>query len=202
MLTFDHIAISAETLDAGVDWVEAALGVNLAGGGKHPLMATHNRLLGLGDIYLEVIAIDPEGTRPPHPRWFDLDRFAGKPRLTNWVARSDDIDADVAAAPTGIGTPIALARGDYRWKMAVPADGILPFDGAFPALIQWLNVLHPTQALPESGVRLKRLTIAHPQANALRAALSLSDPRIDVIQGPAKHLTATFHTPHGERSLP
>ena len=60
MLTFDHIAITATTLQEGVDWVEAALGVTLAGGGKHNLMATHNRLLGLGDLYLEVIAIDPD----------------------------------------------------------------------------------------------------------------------------------------------
>ena len=201
MLTFDHIAISARTLEEGVEWVESALGVKLAGGGQHPLMATHNRLLSLGDIYLEVIAIAPSGTPPGRPRWFDLDRFEGAPRLTNWIARSDDLEADLALCPPGTGTPIALARGDYRWKMAVPDDGILPFDSAFPALIQWLNALHPTQALPESGVRLKRLTIAHPQAQALRAALPLTDPRISIVEGPAKRLSATFQTPHGERSL-
>jgi len=64
MLTFDHLAVTAETLDAGVAAVEAALGVALAGGGKHPHMATHNRLLGLGDLYLEVIAAEPDATRP------------------------------------------------------------------------------------------------------------------------------------------
>lgn len=201
MLTFDHIAISARTLEEGVEWVESALGVKLAGGGQHPLMATHNRLLGLGDIYLEVIAIDPSGTPPGRPRWFDLDRFEGAPRLTNWIARSDDLEADLVLCPPGTGRPIALARGDYRWKMAVPDDGILPFDSAFPALIQWLNALHPTQALPESGVRLKHLTIAHPRAQALRAALPLTDPRISIVEGPAKRLSATFQTPHGERSL-
>ena len=202
MLTFDHIAISAGTLQEGVDWVEAALGVTMAGGGKHPLMATHNRLLGLGDLYLEVIAIDPDGDTPPQPRWFDLDRFTGPPRLTNWVARTDDIDAEIATAPPGIGIPLSLARGDYRWKMAVPPDGILPFDGAYPALIQWLNALHPTQTLPDSGVRLKSLTIAHPGAETLRAALRLYEPRLHLEEGPVKHLSATFETPNGERTLP
>lgn len=202
MLTFDHMAVSARTLEEGVAWVEDALGVKLAGGGQHPLMATHNRLLGLGDLYLEVIAVDPAGTQPGRPRWFDLDRFDGRPRLTNWIARSDDLDADLFTAPPGTGRPIALARGDYRWKMAVPDDGILPFDSAFPALIQWLNPLHPTQVLPDAGVRLKRLTIAHPEATALRAALPLADPRIQIVDGPAKHLSALFHTPHGDRSLP
>ncbi len=198
MLTFDHLAISAETLGAGVEWVENALGVTMAGGGKHPVMATHNRLLGMGDLYLEVIAIDPEDTAQ-QPRWFDLDRFTGPPRLTNWVARTDDMDAEITRSPAGIGTPLSLARGDYRWKMAVPADGILPYDGAFPALIQWLTPLHPTQALPDSGVRLKTLTIVHPQAEALRAYLP-PDPRLRLSQGPVK-LLALFHTPQGDRSL-
>ena len=43
----------------------ALLGVPMAGGGKHPLMGTHNRLIGLGDLYLEVISIDPDA--PPRP---------------------------------------------------------------------------------------------------------------------------------------
>jgi len=201
MLAFDHIAISAETLDEGVAAVEAALGVPLAGGGQHPHMATHNRLLGLGDLYLEVIATDPAAPSPAWPRWFDLDRFSGPPRLTNWVARTDDLAAALAAAPPGTGSPVALSRGPYRWQMAVPADGCLPFDGAYPALIQWQPPHHPTQALPESGLRLTRLEIAHPQAQALRAALSLADPRIQVVDGPAKALRATFSTPHGERSF-
>ena len=202
MLTLDHIALTSATLQEGVDLVETALGVKLAVGGKHPLMATHNRLLGLGDVYLEVIAIDPEASTPAQPRWFDMDRFRGRPRLTNWIARTDDMDADLARSPQGTGHPITLARGDYRWTMAVPADGILPFDNAFPALIQWLTPMHPTQALPDCGVRLKTLTITHPQAAALRAALTLHDPRIHIVQGDAKAMTATFQTPNGDRSLP
>lgn len=201
MLAFDHIAISALTLDEGVAAVEAALGVPLAGGGQHPHMATHNRLLGLGDLYLEVIAADPSAPAPAWSRWFDLDRFSGPPRLTNWVARCDDLAKALAAAPPGSGTPLALSRGPYRWQMAVPADGRLPYDGAFPALIQWQGPHHPTQALPESGVRLTRLEIAHPQAQALRAALRLTDPRLQIVEGPAKALRATFSTPHGERSF-
>ena len=50
----------------------------------------------------------------------------------------------LAAAPPGTGMPVAIwQRGDYRWHMAVPADGSLPFDGGFPALIQWQGPLHP-----------------------------------------------------------
>ena len=202
-LRFDHLAVSALALGDGVAAVEATLGVSMAGGGQHPLMATHNRLLGLGDLYLEVIAADPDAPRPAWPRWFDLDHFAGAPRLTNWIAGCDDLDAAVAASPGGVGLPVDLARGDYRWRMAVPGDGRLPFDGCFPALIQWQGALHPAAALPVTGVRLRLLEVAHPQAAALRAALAgrFTDPRVVIVDGPAKAMRATFTTPHGPRVL-
>lgn len=203
MLRFDHIAVSALDLAEGVAAVEAALGVTLAGGGQHSHMATHNRLLGLGDLYLEVIAADPSAQAPTWPRWFDLDNFQGNPRLTNWVACCDSISAAVAASPAGVGVPVALQRGDYRWQMAVPADGKLPFDGCFPALIEWGGTLHPARALPESGVRLERLEIAHPQAAALHAALAslFADPRVIIVPGAEKAMRASFSTPHGRRVL-
>jgi hypothetical protein len=203
MLRFDHLAVSALDLAEGVAAVEAALGVALARGGQHPHMATHNRLLGLGDLYLEVIAADPAQIAPLWPRWFDLDNFEGSGRLTNWVACCDSISAAVAASPEGVGIPVALQRGDYRWQMVVPSDGKLPFDGCFPALIEWAGSLHPAQALPESGVRLQRLEIAHPQAQALNAALAslFTDRRVVIVPGVAKAMRATFTTPHGLRVL-
>lgn len=202
MLALDHLAISCTDLAEGVAWTEAALGLPLAPGGQHPHMATHNRLLSLGpDFYLEVIAADPSQPRPAWPRWFDLDRFSGPPRLTNWICRTDDLDAELTHAPDGTGTPIALQRGDFRWRMAVPATGILPFDNRFPALIQWDGTAHPAPRLPDHGARLASLHITHPQPDALRAALSrLTDPRVTVAAGdPA--LRATISTPQGDRVL-
>ena len=201
-LLLDHIAISAETLDAGAEWVEMALGVPLVGEGKHTHMGTHNRLLSLGDLYLEVIAIDPEAPKPAWPRWFDLDNFRGPPRLTNWICRTDDLDAALATAPDGTGTATDLQRGDYRWRFAVPASGKLPFDDRHPALIQWQGDLHPARALRDHGIRLTRLEITHPQAPALRAALhGLSDPRVVIGLGPYHALRASFDTPQGPRVL-
>lgn len=203
MLRIDHLAVVAARLEDGVAAVEDLLGVPMAGGGRHPLMSTHNRLLGLGDLYLEVIAVDPEAPPPGRPRWFDMDGFSGAPRLTNWVAACDDIAAEVALGPKGIGEPIALARGDYRWQMAVPVDGRLPFDGAFPALIQWDSALHPARALPETGLRLTALEIIHPQAQALRTALAgrLTEPRVIITEGPTPGFRATIDTPNGARIL-
>lgn len=202
-MRLDHLAVSAVALVDGVAWVEAALGVGLTGGGQHPAFGTHNRLLGLGDVYLEVIAADPAQAAPARPRWFDLDRFAGAPRLTNWIVGCDDLEAELVVSPAGTGRPMALARGDLRWRMAVPDTGRLPFDDAYPALIEWDGDLHPVQRLPDAGVRLVRLEVAHPQAAALAAALAgrFADDRVVIVPGLAKAMRATFETPHGRRVL-
>ncbi len=202
MLHLDHIAVAAETLDAGRAMVEGALGVALQPGGQHAHFGTHNMLLGLEDgLYLEVIAIDPGAPKPCYARWFDLDRFQGKPRLSNWICRTDHLDREVAQFPAA-GQPVALARGDLRWKMAVPDDGILPYDNHFPALIEWQCTQHPAHLLAPSGCRLERLLIRHPHAGHLQAALApvLEDPRIVFETGPAA-LVAEIMTPLGQRVL-
>ena len=202
-MELDHIAVSGETLEEAAAAVEAALGVPMLPGGQHDVFITHNRLLGLEDgLYLEAIAADPSRPAPARPRWFDLDSFAGPARLTNWICRCDDLDALLAALPVDAGAPVALSRGDLRWRMAVPADGRLPFDNLFPPLIRWDCDLHPATRLPSSGCRLTRLVVAHPEAAALRDMLAphLSDGRV-VFEPGAVALSAEFDTPHGPRVL-
>lgn len=199
----DHLAVAAADLAAGVAHVEAALGVPTVPGGQHAAMGTHNRLLSLGlDTYLEAIAIDPAAQPPGRTRWFDLDNFEGGPRLSNWVLRCENLNAALALSPPGTGVPMALARGDLRWSMAVPEDGRLPFDGVFPALIEWEGAAHPAPRLPDTGLRLRRLILRHPQPEALQAALArlTDDPRIAVEPG-APGLAAEIDTPAGPRLL-
>lgn len=204
MLTFDHLAISCDSLDQGVAHVEAALGVTLAPGGEHAAMGTHNRLVSLGpEEYLEVIAINPDAPGPDQPRWFDIDNFAGAPRVTNWICRCDDLETALAAAPQGAGVPWDLERGDLRWRMAVPEDGKLPFDNSFPAMIEWQGSAHPAPRLPDHGIRLTALTLTHPQADALRAALTplIADPRLTIVSGPAPELSVDLTGPKGTTRL-
>ena len=204
MMILDHIAVSGVTLEEAAEATEAALGVSLQGGGKHPLFGTHNRLLGLEDgLYLEVIAADPDAPAPDRPRWFDLDRVSGAPRLSNWICRCEDMAALLAALPPDAGRPVALTRGDLRWDMSVPKDGILPFDNLHPALIQWRCAQHPAQMLAPSGCRLRRLTLQHPEAEALQTRLAphFTDDRVVFEPAPAPRLAAEIDTPHGPRVL-
>jgi len=157
--------------------------------------------MGLGEgLYLEAIAIDPDAPAPDRPRWFDLDRLSGPAHLRNWIARVEDLDAALNPHAKA-GAPLDLARGDLRWRMAVPADGVLPFDNLFPALIEWQAGGHPADRLPDAGARLERLVVVHPEAPALRAALSeFADPRV-VFEPGAPTLRAEIATPHGRRVL-
>lgn len=203
MLQLDHLAIAAPTLEEARTHVETILGVPLQPGGKHPHFSTHNMLLGLADgLYLEAIAIDPEAPEPGYPRWFDLDRFTGAARVSNWICRTDDLDAMTRTMPE-TGRPVPLARGDLRWQMAVPEDGILPFDNCFPALIEWNCAQHPAQLLPASGCRLERLIVAHPAARDLKSRLTpvLKDPRVVFEDAPEAGLRAEIATPSGRKVL-
>lgn len=202
-LKLDHVAVSGETLAAATRHVQQALGVSLQAGGEHAVFHTHNTLLGVEDgLYLEAIAINPEAPVPDQPRWFDLDRFSGPARLTNWICRCADLEATLAALPEGFGEPVSLQRGDLRWRMAVPADGVLPFDNCAPALIEWEGDAHPAERLAPSGVRLATLTISHPGATVLADMLApyLSDGRVAFVEGPAR-LSAVFDVNGTQRPL-
>ncbi|MFP4449956.1 MAG: VOC family protein [Rhodosalinus sp.] len=190
-MEIDHLAVAGGTLEAAAAHVEAALGVGLSPGGRHARFGTWNRLLSLGSAeYLETIAVDPAAPAPGVPRWFGLDGFAGGPRLQAWIARVADLDAAIEVLPEA-GRAVALDRGDLRWRMAVPAAGALPWNGVFPALIEWQGPAHPAS-------RLAALEVRHPEAARLAARLAphLSDPRVRFVEG-AAGLLAEIATPAG-----
>ena len=203
-LALDHLAVVCRTIEEGTSYVEAVLGVEMSPGGHHAAMGTHNTLVSLGpDAYLEVIAVDPEVPAPAHPRWFDMDRYAGPPRIMNWICATDDLEDALDEAPLGSGIPMELTRGDMAWRMAVPENGVLPFDGAMPALIEWDTDLHPNRRLPDHGLRLARLDVFHPDAALLMEAFPALHNLgiVSVRERPEMRLIASISTPEGVRGL-
>jgi hypothetical protein len=175
----DHLVVAAADLELGAAWLEDRLGVPLTPGGKHAAMSTHNRLLKLGPKrYLELIAIDPAAPNPGRARWFGLDdpalraRIAERPRLIHWVACCADLEAASAACPEPLGDILDLSRGDFRWRITVPADGHLPGDGLLPSLIQWQSPAHPAEPMPDRGCTLMKLEGFHPEPTRIRGALA------------------------------
>ncbi len=209
----DHLVVIAATLDEGVAWCEATLGVTAGPGGRHALMGTHNRLFSIASpafplAYFEIIAIDPAAPPPARRRWFDMDDPALQervrrqgPQLLHWAVRVPDARAAVAALQgLGIarGEVIAASRptpsGLLQWQITVREDGQRLYDGALPTLIQW-GAVHPAAAMPASGVTLAAFELKHPQAELLAAALqALGLSTLAVGTGPAQ-LRARLQTP-------
>ncbi|MEL6565386.1 MAG: VOC family protein [Pseudomonadota bacterium] len=202
-MILDHLVVGATTLAAAQDHVEQSLGLAMQAGGQHAVFHTHNALIGLEDgLYLEAIAPDPSRPAPERPRWYDLDRYSGPARLSNWAAAVPDMDAALPMMPDGVGSPVQVRRGDLQWRMAVSAMGTTPYDNLWPALIEWPGGMHPAPRLAPSGLRLRRLTLSHPQGDRLAETLAalIQDDRIRVEVGEIG-LEAAFDGPRGACSL-
>jgi hypothetical protein len=157
----DHLVIAAKSIEQGVAWCEAQLGITPSPGGEHVLLGTHNRLFKIATpkfpmAYFEIIAINPNAVRSKnniaaHPhRWFDLDNrelqktITQEPRLIHFVVNTSDIqEARFALQKQGIDRGPAIRaerqtnKGLLRWQITVRSDGQRLFDGALPTLIQW-----------------------------------------------------------------
>jgi len=218
----DHLVIVAATLEEGIAWCEATLGITPGPGGEHPLMGTHNCLFRVATVdypraYAEVIAINPASPTPVPARtgrWFDMDdpalqaRIAKDgPRLVHFVANVPNAAQALAAwASLGLDRGPALAasrmtaRGLLEWQITVRDDGQRLFSGALPTLIEWGSV-HPAGSMADAGVTLQSLTVHHPQADALRAAYqAIGLQGVTVKQG-TPNLVATLRTPRGAVTL-
>lgn len=211
----DHLVIAAATLEQGVAWCEATLGVQPGPGGQHVLMSTHNRLMkiesaGFPGAYLEIIAIDPAAPPPGRARWFGLDdpalqaRIAQQPQLVHMVARTENLDMlrwGLVNAGQQPGLPVAAQRetpqGLLSWQILVRDDGVLPCGGALPTLIQWQGV-HPAARMAVSPIALKRLTLRGVPGQA-QAVLALRGVDFGAEPGPA--LIAELDTPSGPVTL-
>lgn len=221
----DHLVVVAQTLELGVQWCEAKMGITPGPGGEHALYGTHNRLFKIATptnplAYLEIIAINPKALRSanaPTQRWFDMDdaalqaAIATEPHLVHFVASTSDIQAARAALKAqGIDRGPAVPasrhsrRGLLQWQTTVREDGQRLFNGALPTLIQWGKPdaaeplrLHPRNSLPRSGVTLQAIAVTHPTAVKLQAAYeAIGLTGIAVETGPA-NISVTLHTPKG-----
>lgn len=221
----DHLVVAAHTLEQGVQWCEATLGITPEAGGEHSQFGTHNKLFKIATpahplAYFEIIAINPGAKGPANPhakRWFDLDSpelraaVAKEPRLIHFVAGTDEmLPARIALKGLGIDRGPAMPasrhsrKGVLHWQITVREDGYRLFEGCLPTLIQWGKPddaeplrLHPRNSLPRSRVSLDSIAVSHPSAAKLQAAYAaIGLEGVAITEGPA-NLSATLKTPKG-----
>ncbi|HET9205311.1 MAG TPA: VOC family protein [Burkholderiaceae bacterium] len=212
----DHLVIACDSLEQGIAWCVTTLGVQPAGGGKHPLMGTHNRVLSIAsdrfpDCYLELIAIDPEAEAIGRARWFGLDDAAlqaaarERPRLVHAVARTRMIEMlrwGLINCGLNPGEPLTAQRdtphGVLKWRITVRDDGRTECAGALPTLIEWQGP-HPCEHLARSPVALQELVLRGVPAQA-HDVLKLPSVRAAPLDG-GTPLSATLDTPRGRVML-
>ncbi len=135
----DHLVIAVTDPDAAAADLETRLGLTPGGGGRHDLLGTYNRLVWLGDTYLELIGVfDPElaaASWVGAPTLRALERGGG---LATWAIATDAIDDDVSdlrARGSDLAEPAAGERrrpdGEVvRWRLAAGPrldPGLPPF---------------------------------------------------------------------------
>lgn len=210
-LHLDHLTVIAPSLAEGVAHVRDCLDLDVPFGQRHAYMGTHNHLLQLGGaVYLEIVALDPEGHMPGRPRWFGLDDQASVRRawdegrrLRGWVARTDDIDAVLAGREAIFGRKVALPPDDPVFYFAIPDDGSLPGGGAYPLLIDRRGKARSMATMADLDARLKAVTIESPDPPALQQLydeLAIDTPPT-VQPGPTLRYRASIATPAGLREL-
>ncbi|WP_038360969.1 VOC family protein [Bosea sp. UNC402CLCol] len=210
MLKLDHLTVIAPTLAEGVDHVRACLDIDVPFGQRHAYMGTHNHLLQLGNmVYLEIVALDPDGRRPDRARWFGLDDQkqvrrdwdTGR-RLRGWVARTDDIDGVLKGREQIFGRKIALPMDAPSFDFAIPDDGALPPDGA-PSIIDRRGKPRSMASMADLDARLLCFWFEHPEAGTMGTLfreLAVDRPPI-AVPGPELRYGALIETPGGVREL-
>ena len=211
MIRLDHITVIAPTLADGVSHVRDCLGLDVPFGTRHEYMGTHNHRVQLGaSVYLEIVAVDPDGVTPLRPRWFGLDNqetvrtdWDEGRRFRGWVASTVDIDRENAKHRDVFGDKVSLPFSDPEFEFSIPPDGSLPMDGAYPSLIDHRDKPTSMAEIPDLGARLLSITLEHPDPAALQAVyreLAVDRPPM-IVFGEKTRYRAKIETASGLKEL-
>ena len=89
MQALDHITVIAPTLGEGVMHVRDCLNLDIPFGARHTYMGTHNHRLQLGNrVYLEIVALDPNGKKPEEWRELSKNAIYKTSKITKDVIRA------------------------------------------------------------------------------------------------------------------
>lgn len=131
LLGIDHLVIACADPDAAAVDLERELGLRATGGGRHATLGTFNRLVWLGDTYLELIGVFDRALAERSwigaPTVRALDAGGG---LATWSVATDDIEGDVVrlnAGGAGLTEPMVGERqrpdgSVVRWRISIPRE--------------------------------------------------------------------------------
>lgn len=163
-LEIDHVLIAVADLAAAAQEIETRYGLASIEGGRHPDWGTANRIVPLGQTYLELVTVfdEAEAAESPFGRWVAAARPTSA-RPLGWAVRTHHLD-DVASRldlTVAAGSRPARDGQLLRWRVAgIEQASIEP---SLPFFIEW------GQGTPLPG----RAPATHPAGAVLLARLRL-----------------------------
>ena len=136
MLAIDHVILPVRDLALEAAELEARHGLASVEGGRHPAWGTANRIVPLGDSYLELVAVvdDETAGRAAFGQWIAA---ATPGRVLGWAVRTDSIDAIARklGQPVLPGSRTTPSGAVISWR-SVGVD-IAARERGLPFFIEW-----------------------------------------------------------------
>jgi hypothetical protein len=200
-----QVILGTRDLDTAAARLRAE-GFAVLDGGMHPGLGTANRIVPLGNAYLEVLGVIDEGEARAQEYGRALLRETERgDRFVRWSIRTEQIDVD--AAPLGLTAERRSRRRPDGTLLAWQAAGLV---GALaepwlPFFMQWdraedfpgaLPVVHPL-----GSCSLAWIEISTPHPGRVARFTAGRDLPVRIVDGPPGIHAAAITTTAGERVL-
>lgn len=203
----DHVVYATADLDAAAERWRRELGLDSVEGGRHAGWGTANRIVPLGEAYLELIGVvDPDEARESSFGRTMLERTAGGDGWFTLVASTDDLDAIAERLGLEV-TPGARRRPDgaeIRWRAAGFEDPRR--EHWMPFFITWdvPPELHPGRLRAAHGTRVRGISGVEVGGDAGRLKEWLGEAKLPVrvVEGPAGIRSVSLARDDGDLVIP
>jgi Glyoxalase-like domain len=134
----DHVLIAVADLAAAGRQLEARHGLASIVGGRHPGWGTANRIVPLGDAYLELVAVvdEAEAAQNTFGSWVARAASA-RAALLGWAVRTADVDQIAGRLGLDVAAGSRVTRDGrlLEWRMAGIAQAAA--EPSLPFFIEW-----------------------------------------------------------------
>ena len=199
----DHVIYAVRDLDSAAARVTADFGLASVEGGRHPGWGTANRIVPLGESYLELVAVvdSLEAAASDFGRPV-LEALAAGERLVGWAVATDNIE-DIARRRGLEVTGGSRKRPDgvtLSWRLAGVGRALAT--GALPFFIRWHGPpgLHPGKAAAAHRVTPGGIAWVEVGSDeqSLRTWLGDHDLPLRITDGPQPLSAVAISTAEGE----
>jgi hypothetical protein len=189
LIELDHVVIAVPDLPSAAARLADGIGLASVEGGRHAGWGTANRIVPLGETYLELVAVVDADEAAPSAfgRWVAAATAAGP---IGWVVRTDGIDhvAGRLGLTVSEGTRRDREGRPMHWRVAGVERAMI--EPSLPFFVEWgEGTPHPGRAdaapgvsIAEVRVRGDRALLAHWLGRAeLPVAVQPGEPAVEAV---------------------